>query len=443
VLGVALAVRVAVVFGPLGSMPLVSDAWFYSEGAKLLAARFPGDRVFFWPPGTPFVLALAYSAFGEGLLVARAVAIALATACVGLTMLLAARAVRDPRAAAWAGWIAALYPPAILMSGQPYSQHLASVCLLLFAWALLCAIETGRLAHWAVAGLALGLGAVTRPSMLTLAPLLAIAGAAAAARSHGREPARARRLALGGLVACTLAAACVLPTMLHNARLGGGLAISTNNERNFFLGNNAYTPSYKTSQLADRDAAALGPEAAAYIDAMTRRNDLAARRRMMDEASRYIGQHPLTTFWRTLNRARAFWGFDYIMSRQIQNTLDLGMPAFLPLLAAEAGGYLLVAAATIAALIVMRGEARAGAVALLLLLVIGYALPYTIAFSGGTYHFPVVWLVMPFAAVALSRALHERAALRLMVGDRRVVLAVALFVILQIEFAYHTLALRP
>ncbi len=440
-LAIAAFVRALIVFIPLGTMPLVSDAFDYFDQARRLLADFPGDRAYFWPPGTPFFLALIRVLFGPSVAAARLGMIALSVATVALAALIADRVSSERRVVESTGWLGALYPPAILMSSQTYSQNLAAFLVALLAWALLSALATRRLVWWALSGIALGLGCLTRPSMLAYVPILIGALIALLVRTR-RAEARSvtMRNGLVALVGCVLP---VLPVMIHNAHHRAGWTIATNNERNFFLGNNRYTPLYKTSQLAERPLEDLGPEGLAYVSGMTNENDVAARRAMTAEAVRHIRRDPLRTLLRTINRARAFWGFDYLLSRRIQIHYHLGTMGLIGLLIAEAGGYVALLLLVLAGLSKGWNGFAIGGGKLLALLAFTYMLPYTIAFSGGTYHFPVVGLLLPFAGVALDRGIRRDTAFWARTMESRAFrTAAAVFLLIQLESAYFTFAHR-
>jgi len=428
---VSLRALVNLVF--LGSMPLVSDAASYAESAQDILAHFPGSRAYYWPPGMPYVLAAAYALFGTGMVVARLTTMLVDVLTVVAVTALAFTVLPDSRAARLTGWIAACYPPAIMMSGQPYAQQLAMLCLVVIASGLLLGFRRHRWGFFALAGAALGWGSLARPSMMSVGGVLGVLWVLLLGRSLRLGATERIRILSTGAVAFLLAAiVCVLPAMRHNASHGEGWTISINNEKNFFLGNNPYTPHYKTFHIGQRDLDALEPAARAYQQRFRERPD--GRRAMMQEALRYIAAHPLITLWRTLNRIRAYWGFDYVMSRQIQRSFDLDLWGLCLLLSVEAGGYVVL---MILALVGLLRAWRAGAMSgggLVVLLILAYYAPYTLAYSGGTFRFPVMGLLMPFAGAGLWYALsHWRELAR----DRGVWVVLTLFGLIQVEYAYH------
>lgn len=428
VMTTAISLRALVAIVLLGRMPLVSDARDYFELASQLAAG--GSReAYYWPPGESMALAGAFALFGKSLLVARLLTLAMSTATVAFGVVLA-RELAGVRAARVAGWIGALYVPSVLLCGQTYAQHLAALCLTALAYFGLRAARERRLGFYALAGAALGLGCLTRPSMMSVAPIVAIGWGLVARRKRlSLGP-----LAMGAAIAAAIALVLVVPVEMHDAHAGAGWTLSTNNERNLFLGNNPYTPDYKTSHLGQRPLDELPPDARAYLTSFYDRPD--ARQAMQHEAIVFMLRHPLRTAWRTLNRGTSFWGFDYLASREIQRWLDAGPRGTLPLLAAEAGSYLAVAALAIVGFFALARASHPSWRVWLVALALAYEAPYALAFSGGTYHFPVGPLLVPFAALAASR---PRVTWNRLRPSRPAIIALVVFALIQAEYAYYAL----
>jgi 4-amino-4-deoxy-L-arabinose transferase-like glycosyltransferase len=434
VVAVGFALRSVVAFVVCRHVPLASDAQDYFDRAVEIAFGPASNAPDYWPPGWPFVLAAAFRGFGASVWLARVIVVVTSTAGVLFTSLLARDLANDERAAARAGWIGALYAPAVLLVAQTHAQHLAALSVAAVAYFGARALRHGDLGAAIACGVAFGVGALTRPSSLSLAPVLFVAWALAVGK--GAVP-RARLFAAGAFIA-VCAALCVAPVALRNAKAGAGLTISTNNERNFFLGNNPYTHPYKTGHLGQRSLEQVDAETRAYLESFYTRPD--ARQAMRDEALRYMKEHPYVTAYRTLNRATSFWGFDYFATRTLQDDARLPSRFALPLLAVEAGSYVAVMALAIIALFAMRSACDAWMRAWLVALALAYEAPYVIAFSGGTYHFPVVPLIIPFAAVALDGGL--RAAAKRALESRWAIVALVAFALVQLEYAYYAVVMK-
>ncbi len=425
-LGGAALLRGIVAFGLLGKMPMVSDAHDYVAVALRLAAGDVGGA-FYWPPGESLVLTAGFAVLGPSVVVARALTVAISTVTAVFVVLIG-REVAGDRTGRIAGWMWAAYAPSVLLCGQSYAQHLAALCLAAVAYCGMRAARERRLVHFAATGLALGLGVLTRPSMASVAPVVAAVWAFAA---H-RDPLARRAIGTGAAAAVCVGLAWVLPVCAHDARSGAGWTVSTNNERNLFLGNNPYTPDYKTSHLGQRSLDELEPETRTYLESFYLRDD--KRAAMQHAALAYMRQHPARTSLRTLNRATSFWGFDYLASREIQSWRGASTAATLALLGLEGASYLAMAALALLAVFAMRSASRRSWRLWLVALALAYELPYTIAFSGGTYHFPVMPLCIPLAAVAARRPAEAWRCLR---RSRPAWVALAVFALVEAQYAYY------
>jgi hypothetical protein len=77
------------------------------------------------------------------------------------------------------------------------------------------------------------------------------------------------------------------------------------------------------------------------------------------------------------------------------------------------------------------------------MLTLAYQVPYMVAFSAGTYHFPVVWLLMPLASAGLSYLYpFDREKWRALHGRRWIWVVVLVLLLVQIEYAYWAVIMR-
>lgn len=451
ILGLALAVRAVVAFVLLRSMPQVHDAASYVEFAGTLLTDFPGHEGYYWPPGNSMALAGVFAVLGSSGFAVRLLMLAVSLGGVVLTALLAGQlddraAAGDTRSQTWTGVLAALYMPAVMLVGEGYSQHLAALTLLAVAYCGLRAVRERKAWMFVVAGLAFGFGCLTRPSMVSIAPVLLVAWVAELLRARKAAAGGMMHVLAGGVVFAAITAGVVMPVVLHNRAHDAGLTISTNNERNFFLGNNPYTPSYKTSHLGQRALEELDEDTRAYLESFYSRPD--ARSAMQSEAVSFVLHHPLQTAYRTVNRFTSFWGFDYLASRIIQEDRGWGTTMLMPLLAVEAGSYILAMVLAIAGFFAFKNECEPFWRRQLTVLAFVYEIPYVLAFSGGTYHFPVIGLLLPFAGIAASRlfAKREGGAMRdaraSVRASKATWVVVGVFVLIQVQYAYYSIALK-
>lgn len=423
----ALVVRSLVTFVLLRSLPLVSDAAEYAKVAARLRHGFPGDFAYFWPPGTPYAIWAVWSVIGTGTTQAQILSVAIGVVNVVLVMLVARRVGGDDRVVAVAGWLAALYPTIALLDTQTYSEGIVTTCLLSAVALGLAGFQNNRWWLVAVAGLPLGYGVLTRPALLSVVGAFVVLAALTLARP----------MVFGAAGALALVVALMAPVAAHNHAQGAGWTISTNNERNVWLGNNRYTPLYKTSHLAQREPDELPPDVRAYIERIEARPD--ARETMREEVVRYVVHHPLETVVRTLSRVRSFWGYDYLMSREIQKAYGWSDAGLLVPLVFEAGGYLMIAVAIIVGLAVGRRRLSRLGLVVLVVLTLAYQLPYALVFTVSVYHDPPIALLMPVAAAGVVEAWKRRGAV---LRHRALVVALCVFAAIQIEYTWFAVKYR-
>jgi tetratricopeptide (TPR) repeat protein len=213
--------------------------WHHSEVHDVAAMR---TAPCFRPPGYPFFLALVYRLCGTDPLAPR-----LAQMALGLVSLLLlgdfARRAWGARVAWLAQLLAGSYWGLIYFEGEllepPLLVFAATACLAALLRAA-GAVRRHAASGWAVlAGLALGLHAITRPNVLLAAPALAAwlffvrLRAAGGGRPRRALPALA---AVAALTAGTMMA--ILPVTWRNWRVGGeAVPISSNGGINLYIGN--------------------------------------------------------------------------------------------------------------------------------------------------------------------------------------------------------------
>jgi hypothetical protein len=320
--------------------------------------------------------------------------------------------------------------------GQPDSYPLATALLTAAAWAALRAWRSARWQPAAASGIALGLGALVRPSMASVTIVWVLFGLMAIARSRVDRGRRTALLAVG-VVAWAL---CVVPIAWSNASAGAGMVLSTNNEVNVFLGNNPFTPHYKTGELARSlkdDPVAFQEYLTALLPHGLGGFALAEdRRRLMHETATYMVEHPWITLLRTTNRVRAFWGVEYNGSRQIQEAYALSRPQAAALLALEGGGFFLIGLCAWLAL--LHASTRRDGSAFLAATMAAYAAPYFVSFAIGLQHTTLVPIVIVLAAAFVVRVRRAPAPWRLL-RSRRVLIAALFWSALQAEYLFWVL----
>jgi 4-amino-4-deoxy-L-arabinose transferase-like glycosyltransferase len=442
-LGTALGLRLLCSLLLIAGWPLVSDGAAYSGQAERMIGDAPGPvGAFYWPPGTSYVLAAAYEVLGSGRVAARLAMIAVSMASVVAVVLLARRVVRDSASVRLAGWIMAVLPSAVFMPSQPFSFDVTLLGVTLTLLGVLVAYDRAQARWLALAGLALGFAALARPGAVSVVAALVPAGVVAGVRLHRRgDRRRLRAIIVGSAAFAVLLVTPLLPAVLHNRAVGAGTTLSTNNEGNLLLGNNPYTPDYKTWDQGQHPLSAFPPAERRWLQAhFTLGGSPDQRAEMRDEALRYMASHPVRTLWRSLSRVRAFWGFDYTYSGGLRNDWDAPLPVVGIAGLLEVGGWFVFGALVLLGWVVGRPVFRSGRLALLLGAVAAYEIPYAIAFSGGRWHLPVLGLLAPVAGAGLASVRSLRAPLTAVRTSPLLAVGLSAFALVQLEYLVFVVA---
>lgn len=228
ILAFAFAARVAYLLGYAGdpfAVHPIHDAERYDAWARAWAAGKPFESgPFYQAPLYPFLLSLAYRAFGPSPWTAYVVQCALGVATILLVSRFAQRAYGGSAAVLAAG-AAALYGTFVFHETKLLPTSLAVFLIAMLADRLQVALAEGGAGRFGSAGVLLGLAALTNPGALLAAPLvLALL--------------IPRRELRGGLAFAAGIALAVLPVTAGNASRGEAVAISTNGGMTFWQGNN-------------------------------------------------------------------------------------------------------------------------------------------------------------------------------------------------------------
>lgn len=222
-----------------------ADARAYLFAARSLAetGRYPltTDLAFFRPPAYPVFLVAATLGRPDRIALAQIANALLGAAAAPLLALLSARIFRRRGLAVATGLAAAILPSFVLVCTDVQSEPLFMVLLLLAGLLLLASVDRPSSNGAVLAGIALGLAALTRPSALAVSPLLL------APLADRRYPARARRhLAASGVLGLLLALA---PWTLRNALVFHELIpVSDMGGVSLYAGNSGWTRRYYALQ---------------------------------------------------------------------------------------------------------------------------------------------------------------------------------------------------
>jgi 4-amino-4-deoxy-L-arabinose transferase-like glycosyltransferase len=237
-MGVALAVRVAVVLASTG-LPLTSDPADYVRHAVSIAAGHgyppsvvaPGSSAL-RPPGFPWFLGGVFALTGDSEIAARLAQAVVGTVIVALTGAVAAL-VWGRVAGLVAIGLAALYPPLIVGGAALLSEPLFTMLMLAAVVATLVHRRDRRARSAAAAGVLAGLAVLTRPNGALL--VLVLAGAVGQVRARGllgaaRMPALLVAAAFLTVAPWTLRNAVVLHAFVPVSTNGGYTLAGTYND---------------------------------------------------------------------------------------------------------------------------------------------------------------------------------------------------------------------
>jgi tetratricopeptide (TPR) repeat protein len=398
---VALALRLAYVWGQAQHNPvteLTMDPRVHHEWAVQIATgRAPPGvpdvltgKAYFRAPLYSHLLGVVYFLFGPNVLLARILNCLLGS----LSCYLIARCgllLGGLRVGLLAGLLAAVYWPLIYFDRELVSVSLELALNTGSLLALLIAQRRPSYAPLAFAGLFLGLSIITRPTVITLVPAIALW------LWWTTQGARRWR---SWLTRCALfIGACALPIVpvtLRNYAVGGeAVLVATNGGVNFFIGNNPASDGFGAVVPGTRPDWWGG-----YLDA----NRIAERDRgralrpgevsqyWYERARSWIRSDPVAWLRLTLLKARMFW-----YSVELPNNQPIWFNVrWAPVASVFWLGFAPIAVLAAAALTVLRREWRGWSLLILLVLVLWCTT--TAFFVSGRFRAPVVPLLILLAA---------------------------------------------
>jgi 4-amino-4-deoxy-L-arabinose transferase-like glycosyltransferase len=389
VLAAGVLVRVGVLIA-LAPTRLFSDAKAY----HIFARRLAEGETFrpSWPPGLPLILAGPYALFGPDYIVARFVMLGIYVVFAALLFLLVKR-LSGTATANFSVLIFTFYPLCVFYSLTTLTQLITAATLVGVAFLMLSLLNKNRWYIAVILGFALGFLTLTRASGALI--LLAVPAYFMLRKGYG-------------IKAGAVFVIAILPVALwcYNVyRVADRVIfVNTANAKNFFVGNNEYAPLYKTWYFGSHDAKTddegLIPEG--YIDIKDTIREYPEHERQfryIEHSVRHIINNPHLFAIRTFNRIRVFFAFDTYLCAILLNRYDWPAAGAFIMCVLDAGIYVILLFGTAVFLFLVRPLFREKEASTILLgLPLLYALPYFLAFSHPTYHFPVV----PFFAVFLS-----------------------------------------
>lgn len=280
---------------------LVTTGAYSSENGTLISLR---------PPLYPAINALIYRVAGVGnddavRAVQAVVSLLIAVLVYGLGQL-----VYSPRVALWAAGITCFYPAFLAYGNVVLSETWFTFFAVAFIALTLWAVENGSLATIAVAGVALGLAALTRSIMLPFVPILAVYLLWTWPGSKGRR-------LVAAAVPVVVFAVVIGPWAVRNTRLQQTLTfIDVMGGRNLMMGNYEHTPTERSwATISD----VTGERAWYRLLADERTGESVGTQGKLDKqalshAVHYVLDHPLVTVKRDLVKFFNFWQLERTFS---------------------------------------------------------------------------------------------------------------------------------
>lgn len=212
---------------------LFMDGLSYSGWAdRIVAGDWIGDRIFYQAPLYPYFLAVVKIVVGDDLWRIRLVQIAIGSLSCGI-LFLAGRTFFSRATGIVAGFLLALYPTAIFFDGLIQKANLGLLWTVALLWTLARVRAEPKAIRFALAGSSLGLLMLTREETILLVPVIGI-WTFFAAPTRTSSPRSLRALGFAGGLALVL-----LPVAIRNELVGGEFVLTTSQAgSNFFIGNN-------------------------------------------------------------------------------------------------------------------------------------------------------------------------------------------------------------
>jgi 4-amino-4-deoxy-L-arabinose transferase-like glycosyltransferase len=432
IFAIGILIRVALL-ALIAHKPLMSDAASYNNMSLQLVS---GESfVPYWPPGLPLYLAAVHKLFGPADLGVR-LAMLVFYLCTSLFIY---RTAVWMTASAAAGNIAlaflAVSPASIHASVEPLTQLPAAMLLTIIAYCLIRLEFKQSILNMILLGSSTAFLALVRPSSLLL---LAVLPLYLLWRTRKWMP----------TLAVTVMALVVVGAWIGYVyeKTGRVVKINTANSVNFYLGNNSYTPIYRTWWLGSHHSPPEVPVGFVQQRERVMELDASAREAEFSRlAQDHIRQHPGLFLLRSLNRICAYFALDMFAGAYLIGNYNVPKLLGFATIAVDAFVYIVIAVGSILYFAVARPNGASKGPLLLLGTALLYALPYFFAFSHPSYHYPIEPILMILASGFFVHFVGEKGvSVRNIVIQRSILVTVALlaFSFIQIEFLSIMIARR-
>lgn len=357
----------------------------------------PGELTSLRPPLYPLFVAGIYALFGvENLAAVRFIQGMLSLLTVVVVYALGC-SVSNRRVANWLAALCCFYPSLLIFNNFILSEVLFTCLLCTFCLLVVTAIKHTSLAALGVAGIALGLAALTRSVVWLFPPVLGLFLLWAWKEGLGRRPATVAVFVLA--FALTIA-----PWAVRNSKLQDTfVAVDVMGGRNFMMGNYQHTPFYRSW-----DAIALTGDKAWSHEVITtyppaqRVTQGQVDKLALRQGVKFVLANPFLTLERSVVKFFDFWGLEReIVAGATRGYFGTDSKAVILLLAAVvAGAY--VGALFLAVFGVIASPLADRQLHWFLLVVVAFICGmHTLVFGHSRYHLPLMPIVLVFAALAI------------------------------------------
>jgi tetratricopeptide (TPR) repeat protein len=400
IFALALAVRLVHVWqirsAPFFSV-LMGDSRAYDQWARRIAGGdWLGHEVFYQAPLYPYLLGVIYAIAGRSLLLVRIVQALIGSAsCVLLA--LAGFRLFAPRAGIAAGLMLALYAPAIFFDGLLQKSVLDVFFVCLALWLVSRTSETAeRFRSFFALGVAMGGLALTRENAILLIAVIAVWAAVA------------HRIRAAGIFALGVAIILV-PVAARNAYVGGGFYVTTSQAGpNFYIGNHPGADGTYQSLRFGRGAPEYERQDATELaeHALGRRLTPAeVSSYWTGRAFDYISSRPGAWLKLMARKTVLLWNAAEMVDTESQEThAEWSLPLRLLGPVGHFGVLVPLALFGLIATFPAPGAPDRSRLWLLYALIVTYAASVVVFYVFARYRYPVVPLLLLFAAAGVTRA---------------------------------------
>lgn len=375
-------------YNALATNLVTSGEYKLTPDGILLSAR---------PPLYPALLAVTYEVFGlESFGAVRLFQAILSLATVVVLYGMCCR-VCDTRTAKWAAGLLCFYPSLLIYNNLILTEVLFTFLLVLTCYLIIISLQCDSVLTIGLAGIALGLAAMTRSVVWMAPPLLA-------AFLLVTWPGDWRRRLLASVSLVVLFAVTIAPWSVRNTRLQQTfVGIDVMGGRNFMMGNYEHTPLYRSW-----DAIAIEGEKS-WVHALASKHPSEQRRTQgqvdklaMSQGIEFVRSHPSLTLLRSTVKFFDFWGLEREVIAGIGKG-DWGVinsKVILLLTAILAGSYaLLVLLGIYGVFLAPPRDKRAHWLFLCVMFFV--CAVHTAVFGHSRYHLPLIPFVLVYSAGAI------------------------------------------